>query len=81
MKIQITSDQPCEIPVLGRFAAGETKLIDEDTQRLFELQFGYKVSAGNFPTWVKCETTFNEDDEDVESEAPAEDDTKEGEEV
>jgi hypothetical protein len=62
VKIEVTSEHPCQIPVLGVFEAGETKVIDEATQKLFELHYGYPVLSGHYPKSVQCVATVESDE-------------------
>jgi hypothetical protein len=54
VQIEVTSQHPCQIPVVGTFEAGETKIIDDVTLQLFEMNYGYKLGAGRFASWVDC---------------------------
>jgi hypothetical protein len=60
--IEVTSITGGQIPVLGTFEAGETKVIDEDTQGAFERAYGHKVAAGNYGGASKCSVTVLQDE-------------------
>lgn len=66
---EVTSEHPCDIPVLGTFEAGETKVVDDLTAEMFQLQYGHQVGASNFPAWVTCTARVEtvQDEEPVES--------------
>ena len=66
VKYTVTSEHPCQIPVLGTFEAGETKEIDDNTVTSFETIFGYKLGSGKFPTWVSLTVAL--ESEEVEQE-------------
>lgn len=48
VQFEVTSEHPCQIPVIGEFAAGETKVLDAATIELFEKNFGYPVGQARF---------------------------------
>lgn len=45
---EVTSEHPCQIPVLGVFEAGETKEVTPEQLYLFEQNMGYKLAAARF---------------------------------
>jgi len=59
---EVTADQPCQIPVIGEFEAGETKVVDADRQLHFERILGYKLQKGVWPTWVHLTTVLTEEE-------------------
>lgn len=61
VQFEVTSEHPCQIPVLGEFAAGETKVIDDFTLEMFEKNYGYKLGSGQFPIWVTCKALLTEE--------------------
>jgi hypothetical protein len=63
---EVTSEQPCQIPVLGTFEAGETKVVDETLQHLFEANFGYKLGSARFPVSVRCTVSVKEEETTAE---------------
>lgn len=65
LKIEVTSGTAGQIPVLGEFEAGETKVIDADTQIRFEATMGHKVAAGTYTGGSKCVVTIEPDEEAV----------------
>jgi hypothetical protein len=69
LKIEITSEHGGQIPVLGTFEPGETKVIPEHTQMQFEAVYGYPVAQGFFTAGVTCTLTIEESDAEVTSEA------------
>jgi hypothetical protein len=76
LQVEVTSGQAGQIPVLGEFAAGETKVIDAETLERFEACMGHKLAAGSFSGGSKCVVTILPD-EVVEEK----DDEKKGEEA
>jgi hypothetical protein len=60
-KIEVTSQNGGQIPVLGTFEPGETKVIDELTQHQFRDVYGYPVTAGHYVGGVTCSVTFEEE--------------------
>ena len=65
MKVEATSRDGGQIPMLGTFEPGETKVIDELTQAQFEANYGYKVTAGNYTAGVTCCVTLEEEGEEA----------------
>lgn len=63
---EVTSDRPCQIPVIGEFEAGETKVLDDATIQLFKDNYGYPVGAGKFANWITFTATLvAEEDEEA----------------
>jgi hypothetical protein len=60
---EVTSDRPCQIPVIGEFEAGETKVLDDATVELFKINYGYPVGSGRFASWVTLTATLVKDEE------------------
>lgn len=65
---EVTSDRPCQIPVIGEFEAGETKVLDDATVELFKVNYGYPVGAGRFASWISCVARIEEDAPDTSAE-------------
>lgn len=57
---EVTADQPCQIPVIGEFEAGETKQVTSDQETHFERVLGYRLPAGVWPTWVHLTAVLTE---------------------
>jgi hypothetical protein len=57
---EVTADQPCQIPVIGEFEAGETREVTADQEMHFERILGYKLQTGAWPTWVHLTTVLTE---------------------
>jgi hypothetical protein len=74
LQVEVTSGQAGQIPVLGEFEAGETKVIDEETLQRFEAVMGHKLAAGSFSGGSKCVVTVIPDE-------PAQTDEEKGEEA
>lgn len=70
--IQVTSITGGQIPVLGTFEAGETKVIDEELQAAFERAYGHKVAAGNFGGASKCSVTVIQDEPETHTDSDVE---------
>ena len=60
VEYEVTSEHPCQIPVLGTFEAGETKEIDDLTLTQFEAIMGHKLGASRLPTWAKLTATLGD---------------------
>jgi len=68
VQFEVTSEHPCQIPIIGEFAAGETKVIDDYTLELFEVNYGYKLGASSFARSITCVARVIEDSEPVKDE-------------
>lgn len=48
MQVEVTSGTAGQIPVLGEFEAGETKVIPPEMLQEFEAKMGFKLTSGAF---------------------------------
>jgi hypothetical protein len=69
VKFRITSEQPCQIPGIGEFKAGETKYLDDVTLNHFNTLYGYPVGAGRCAPSVRCEAILLQDEEPKDEES------------
>jgi hypothetical protein len=69
VKFRITSEQPCQIPGIGEFKAGETKYLDDTTLHYFNALYGYPVGAGRYAPSVRCEAILLQDEEPKDEES------------
>jgi len=66
VRFEVTSQHPCQIPVIGEFTAGETKVLSPDQIELFEKIYGYKLGVAKFPVHTTCTAILEYEDEDDE---------------
>jgi hypothetical protein len=48
VQFEVSSDNSCQIPVIGEFAPGETKVLTDYQVELFEKIYGYKIGKAKF---------------------------------
>jgi len=65
VQFEVTSDNPCQIPVIGEFEAGETKVLSDYTIELFEKINGYKVGGAKFAPSVHFVVKVFDETEEV----------------
>jgi len=68
IQFEVRSEYPCQIPTVGEFVAGETKVLSAHTLELFEKINGYKIGKGNFAPSVVLTARVIEEQDATETE-------------
>lgn len=61
VEFEVTSDQAGQIPAIGTFEPGQTIQVDAVMLQLFEVTYGCKLAAANFPPYVHVTTRLIRD--------------------
>lgn len=69
LQVEVTSGTAGQIPVLGNFKAGETKVVTDEQLAEFEAKMGFKLVSGAFGGESRCVVTVLSNNEEKDEEA------------